>query len=62
MINMGRLDYILPMLVGVLAFVNFLWMMTMQYYDLGFVSMVLSGFCIIFAKMEHQRKQNDRDK
>jgi hypothetical protein len=59
---MGKLDYILPMLVGVLAFVNFLWMMTLQYYDLGFLSIVISGACIIFAKMEHERKQNDRDK
>jgi hypothetical protein len=52
---MQKLDYILPMLVGVLAFVNFLWMITIEYYQLAFVSIVISGFCIIFARMEYER-------
>ena len=52
---MQKLDYILPMIVGVLAFGNFLWMLTLAYYDLAFVSAVMSGLCIIFAKMEHER-------
>jgi hypothetical protein len=52
---MQKLDYILPMLVGVLTFANFLWMLSLHYYDLAFVSIVMSGACIIFAKMEHER-------
>jgi hypothetical protein len=52
---MNRLDYIFPMLVGVLAFANFLWMLTLQYYDFAVVSIVVAGACIILAKMEQER-------
>jgi|LakMenEpi03Aug12_release.lakeMendotaPanAssembly.Ray.scaffolds.fasta_scaffold204562_4 hypothetical protein len=52
---MNRLDYIFPMLVGVLAFANFLWMLTLQYYDFAVVSVVVAGACIILAKMEQER-------
>ena len=52
---MQKLDYILPMLVGVLTFANFLWMLQLHYCDLAFVSIVMSGACMMFAKMEHER-------
>jgi hypothetical protein len=53
---MKKLDYILPMLVGVLAFANFLWMLKIQYYELAtgsfFVAIMSLGLAMIeFDKM-----------
>lgn len=52
---MQKLDYIIPMLMGVLAFGNALWMLTFPHYDLAVVSFLLSGGCIIFARLEYER-------
>jgi hypothetical protein len=57
---MEKLDYIFPMLVGVLTFGNFLWMITLEYYDFAVVSIVVSGACIILAKMEQERKNTPK--
>jgi hypothetical protein len=55
---MKRLDYIFPMLVGVLAFVNFLWMMSFPYYDIGLVSLCISMICIAIAIIERNKYYN----
>ena len=49
---MNRFNYILPMLVGVLAFGNFLWMLNIPYYDLAVGSFFVSIICIGLAKIE----------
>lgn len=49
---MKRLDYILPMLVGVLAFGNFLWMLTLSYYDLAVGSFFVAIMSIGLAMIE----------
>jgi hypothetical protein len=49
---MKRFNYILPMLVGVLAFGNFLWMLKIPYYDLAVGSFFVSIICIGLAKIE----------
>ena len=57
---MDKLDFIFPMLVGVLTFGNFLWMITLQYYDFAVVSIVVSLACIILAKMEQERRNTPK--
>jgi hypothetical protein len=52
---MGRLDYILPMLVGVLTFVNFIWMMSFPFYDIALVSLIMSMLCIAIAIIERNK-------
>jgi len=54
---MKRLDYILPMLVGVLAFGNFLWMMTIGFYTLSAVSFFVAMFALGIAMIEHRKYQ-----
>lgn len=49
---MKRFNYILPMLVGVLAFGNFLWMLKIPYYELAVVSFFVAIICIGIAKIE----------
>jgi hypothetical protein len=55
---MKRLDYILPMLVGVLAFVNFLWMMMIPFYDIALVSLCMSMICIAIAIIERNKNHH----
>lgn len=55
---MNKLDYILPMLMGVLAFVNFIWMMTIPYYDIALVSLCLSFMSIAMAVIERDKNRH----
>ena len=52
---MSKLNFIFPMLVGVLAFVNFLWMMSFPHYDIGLVSLCISMLCIAIAIIERNK-------
>jgi hypothetical protein len=52
---MNKLNYIFPMLVGVLAFVNFIWMMSFPKYDLGFASLCISAISIAIALIERNK-------
>lgn len=49
---MNRFNYILPMLVGVLAFGNFLWMLSIPYYDLAIGSFFIAIMSIGLAMIE----------
>jgi hypothetical protein len=55
---MKRFNYILPMLVGVLAFANFLWMMTITFYGLAGLSFFIAVFSLGIAIVEHGKYQN----
>jgi hypothetical protein len=55
---MKRLDYIFPMLVGVLAFINFIWMMSFPYYDIALVSLCISMLCIAIAIIERNKNHH----
>ena len=55
---MNKLNFIFPMLVGVLAFVNFLWMMSFPYYDIGLVSLCISMLCIAIAIIERNKNHH----
>jgi hypothetical protein len=52
---MNKLNFIFPMLVGVLAFVNFLWMMMIPFYDIAVVSLLMSMLCIAIAIIERNK-------
>ncbi len=52
---MQKLDYIIPMLVGVLAFGNALWMLTFPHHDLAIYSALLALACIALARSEYER-------
>ena len=52
---MNKLNFIFPMLVGVLAFINFLWMINIPYYDLGVASFFVSIICIGIALVERDK-------
>jgi hypothetical protein len=55
---MERLNYIFPMLVGVLAFINFIWMMSFPYYDIALVSLCISMICIAIAIIERNKNHH----
>jgi hypothetical protein len=55
---MKKFDYILPMLVGVLAFVNFIWMMSFPFYDIALVSLIMSMLCIAVAIIERNKNHH----
>lgn len=45
------------MLVGVLAFVNFLWMMKLEFYTLSGVSFLIAVPALGIAMVEHRKYQ-----
>ncbi len=55
---MTRFNYILPMLVGVLAFANFLWMMIIPFYGLAAFSFIVAVPSLAVAMVEHRKYQN----
>ena len=55
---MNKLNFIFPMLVGVLAFINFIWMMSFPYYDIALVSLCISMICIAIAIIERNKNHH----